>query len=70
MRSIELTVLIIMISEINDAHIAISIVLLQQHKVCNSDETVLIPALILPTRILEIRSTNTVDQTVVGQREL
>jgi hypothetical protein len=56
MRSIELTVLMMMIIlEINDAHIAIYIVLLQQHKACDSDETVLIPALTLPIRILEIR---------------
>jgi hypothetical protein len=52
-----LTVLMIMMMmpEINYAHIAIYIVLLQQHKACDSDETVLIPALPHPIRVLEIR---------------
>jgi hypothetical protein len=56
MRGIELTVLMIMMMpRINDDHISIYIVLLRQHKTCDSDETVLIPALMLPIRILEIQ---------------
>jgi hypothetical protein len=45
MHSIELTVLMMMMPEINDTHIAIYIVLLRQHK---TGETVLIPAFDTP----------------------
>jgi hypothetical protein len=40
MRSIELTVLIMMMPGINDDHISIHIVLLRQHKTCDTYETV------------------------------
>jgi hypothetical protein len=48
MRSIELTVLTMMMPRVNDDHISIYIVLLRQHKACDSDETVLIPTYALP----------------------